>query len=114
MGGYGMSKDPSEHQPSPNRAVPNPAVPKSPKQESLGHAEKIVGETRAFSEEEQRELRSESPDDFDFALQSDFQSPALPERRNPILGEYVILDRLGAGGMGQVSVSYTHLTLPTN
>jgi serine/threonine protein kinase len=102
MGGYGMSKDPSEHQPSPNRAVPNPAVPKSSRQESSENAEKIIGETRAFSEEEQRELRGDSPDDFDFALQSDFHSPVLPERRNPILGEYVILDRLGAGGMGQV------------
>jgi len=61
-----------------------------------------AGKTRAFSKEELDELIRDSSDDFDFAFAGDVQSKVPRERRNPILGEYVILDRLGSGGMGQV------------
>jgi serine/threonine protein kinase len=61
-----------------------------------------TGKTRTFSKEELEALSRESPDDFDFAFSGDLQSNIARERRNPILGEYIILDRLGSGGMGQV------------
>ena len=62
----------------------------------------LAGKTRTFSKEELEALSRESNDDFDFAFSGDLQSNVTRERRNPILGEYIILDRLGSGGMGQV------------
>lgn len=60
--------------------------------------------TRAMDLNEQTQRPWAIEEEFEFDLSSgslvDSQEPR--ERRAPVLGEYIILDRLGAGGMGQV------------
>jgi serine/threonine protein kinase len=60
--------------------------------------------TRAMDLNEQTQRPWAIEEEFEFDLSSsplvDSQEPR--ERRAPVLGEYIILDQLGAGGMGQV------------
>ncbi|MCY3006792.1 MAG: Hsp70 family protein [Planctomycetota bacterium] len=60
--------------------------------------------TRALDlgETTQRHWPIEEDFEFDFASDPQPESTLPRERRAPVLGDYIILDRLGAGGMGQV------------
>ncbi len=94
-----MSNDPSEHQPSPYRVDP-----KSPRQESTDsqeklNSEKLIGETRAFSEEELQELRSESSGDFDLCFKrfSVFQRRFSPSAMRTKTYRKSTLSKIGMG-----------------
>lgn len=65
--------------------------------------------TRPLDLDAKTQKLSALEEDFDFDLAADSlqeqsnKEVQIPrERRAPVLGEYIILDRLGAGGMGQV------------
>ena len=60
--------------------------------------------TRAMDLDDRTQRPWAIEEEFEFELSSNTleDSNEPRERRAPVLGEYIILDRLGAGGMGQV------------
>ena len=71
--------------------------------------------TRAFSLDTTRDSQpgsaSENAEELDFDVSVEVSAKNTGTKtKNPIFGEYVILDRIGAGGMGQVYRAHkTHL-----
>lgn len=64
-----------------------------------GHQD--AGVTRRLDPDDKTQKGWVPENEFDFDF--DFgRSLVTGQRRTPVLGEYIVLDRLGAGGMGQV------------
>ena len=69
--------------------------------EPLGDGYQDAGVTRRLDPNDKTQKAWVSENEFDFDFDFD-RSMVTGQRQPPVLGEYIILDRLGAGGMGQV------------
>jgi serine/threonine protein kinase len=69
--------------------------------ETPNDGQQDAGVTRRLDPDDKTQKGWVSENEFDFDF--DFgRSLVTGQRRTPVLGEYIVLDRLGAGGMGQV------------